>query len=284
MKVVSGMHNFWLFCYNHQLIVNWAFHFSHLMPCLCSYSLYRHHEFSTVHSVMMYRLWRLFSIIRGEGLPTAFGLRGCHEPQTEQEFKQLACTHPVFQKEEAHLDGDSIRDSVPLQSHLLPLWHRGASRVWLVEVGSEPGTRTSAAAAWVLLALHRVHSWGPWFMSGYPQSLQGTSSSQAIAASFHIPSRSFSSSHPTMQRCWQCHHKDIIFLGQFRCMSVLSNQAPPSVSASPRLHLFNFLPCSPFPLCRISPNSFRSWSWSSCWAFSFLFNVLHLAPSHCITL
>ena len=59
----------------------------------------------------------------------------------------------MFQKEKAQLDGNSIRDSVPLQSHLLPFWLRGTARVWLVEVGTQHGTWTSDAATWVVQTL-----------------------------------------------------------------------------------------------------------------------------------
>jgi hypothetical protein len=133
--------------------------------------------------------------------------------QNSSSKKELATTHPLFQKEEAQLDGDSVRDPVPLQSHLLPFWLSGAWGVWLVEVGSELGTGTSDAAAWVsslcvtILAPSAVDEWAT-LMSQPRDWLASLTfvwfSSVCLgryweAACFRILSCSFFSSHPTMQ-------------------------------------------------------------------------------------
>lgn len=76
----------------------------------------------------------------------------------------------VFQKEKAQLDGNSIRDPVPLQSHLLPFWFRGTARVWLVEVGTQHGTWTSDAATWVVQTLSLFFFISP-YITCFPQGV-----------------------------------------------------------------------------------------------------------------
>lgn len=98
----------------------------------------------------------------------------------------------MFQKEKAQLDGNSLRDPVPLQSHLLPFWLRGTARVWLVEVGTQRGTWTSDAATWVVQTLSLFFFISP-YITCFPQGVHSLVCARKRAA--HMRERCEGMSH-----------------------------------------------------------------------------------------